>query len=370
MKGHNTPMDANNLPDIVEAFAQGYLLVNANGAVVALGSRALELLGMTERQAAGKHISKVVRLTGMENAIFEGPESVLQRCLETGAEFNGPISGLRAETPDGSRFINIQLRRMSWGGALVLVSDVAAVREVLDAHDALVSVTSHELKTPLTAIKAMSELLLAYELGAEERREMIGDIYKQAERLETLIKEILDASQLDSGRVQVDMFELDLGAALAEAFDDLETQINGRKLSVKLGRGLPHVKADPAKLRQILVNLISNAIKYSPDSTGVMIQATATEDWVRVSIKDHGIGIKKEDRERLFKRFQRIPDPGNRNTAGTGLGLYIVKGLVELHGGEVEVSSTHGKGSTFSFTLPVAERVAPAKEASAAGSRR
>ncbi|MDP9325834.1 MAG: ATP-binding protein, partial [Candidatus Dormibacteraeota bacterium] len=163
---------------------------------------------------------------------------------------------------------------------------------------------------------------------------------------------------------------LDVGAALAEAFNDLETQINGRKLSVRLGRGLRHVKADPTKLRQILVNLISNAIKYSPDSTGVMIQATSTEDWVRVSIKDHGIGIKKEDRDRLFKKFQRIPDPRNRKTAGTGLGLYIVKGLVELHGGEVEVSSTYGKGSTFSFTLPVADHVVPAQEVTAAGSRR
>ena len=350
-------IDATNLPDIVEAFAQGYLLVDTEGRVVTLGSRALELLGVSERQASGRHISEVLRLDGVENAIFDGADSVLSRCLSTGAEFNGPISGLRVETAGGPRYLNIQIRRMRWGGALVLVSDVAAVREVLDAHDALVSVTSHELKTPLTAIKAMSELLLAYELGDEERREMIEDIFKQAERLEMLIKEILDASQLDSGRVQMDFMDVDLTSAIGEVFSDLETQINGRKLSVKLQRDLPRVKADPAKLRQILVNLISNAIKYSPDSSAVVVQATPHEDWVRVSIKDHGIGIKKEDRDRLFKKFQRIPDPSNRKTAGTGLGLYIVKGLVELHGGEVEVNSTYGKGSTFSFTLPVAERL-------------
>ncbi len=359
-------IDATNLPDIVEAFAQGYLLVDSEGRVVTLGSRALEILGVTDQEAAGKHISEVVRLGGVENAIFEGPESVLERSLSTGAEFNSPISGLRVETPDGPRFVHIQIRKMKWGGALVLVSDVAAVREVLDAHDALVSLTSHELKTPLTAIKAMSELLLAYELGEEERREMTEDILKQAERLENLIKEILDASQLDSGRIQVNLKDVDMTEALGEVLNDLETQINGRKLSVKLERRLPHVKADPAKLRQILVNLISNALKYSPDSSAVMVQATPYENWVRVSIKDHGIGIKKEDRDRLFKKFQRIRDPSNRKTAGTGLGLYIVKGLVELHGGEVEVNSTYGKGSTFSFTLPAAQ----AMPVAAAGGRR
>ena len=359
-------IDATNLPDIVEAFAQGYLLVDTDEKVVTLGSHAIELLHVTEREAAGRPISDVIRLTGVENAIFEGPDSVLARCLDTGAEFNGPISGLRVETATGPRFVSIQIRKMKGGGALVLVSDVAAVREVLDAHDALVSLTSHELKTPLTAIKAMSELLLAYELGEDERREMTEDILKQAERLETLIKEILDASQLDSGRIHADLKEVDLTEAVGEVIDDLETQINGRKLSVRLERRLPHVKADPAKLRQILVNLISNALKYSPDSSAVMVQATPYEDWVRVSIKDHGIGIKREDRDRLFKKFQRIPDPSNRKTAGTGLGLYIVKGLVELHGGEVEVNSTYGKGSTFSFTLPAAQAM---PVAAAVGSR-
>jgi signal transduction histidine kinase len=350
-------IDATNLADIVQAFAQGYILVDTEGDVVTLGSRAFELLGVTERKAAGRHISDLLPMSGAESAIFSGPESLLLRCLDTGAEFNGPIRGLLVDLPDGPRYLNIQIRRMTWGGALILVSDVGAVREVLDAHDSLVSVTSHELKTPLTAIKAMSELLLSYELPEAERREMVEDIFKQAERLETLIKEILDASQLDSGRTQVDLREVDIAAAVGEVLDDLDTQLDGRKLSVRLERGLPHVMADPDKLRQIFVNLITNAIKYSPDSSAVVVQAIPNQDWVRVSVKDHGIGIKREDRDRLFKKFQRIPDPSSRKTTGTGLGLYIVKGLVELHGGSVDVSSSYGKGSTFSFTLPVASEV-------------
>ena len=347
-------IDATNLADVVEGFAQGYLLVDTDGKVVTIGSRAVELLGVNEREAAGRPIAEVLPIGGVESAIFAGAQSVLRRCLDTGAEFNSPVSGIRVETNDGPRFFNIQMRRMTWGGVLVLVADASPIREILDAHDALVSVTSHELKTPLTAIKAMSELMLAYELGDAERREMIGDIYKQAERLETLIKEILDASHIDSGRIQMDIGAVDLREAVGEVLDDLETQLEGRKLTVKLEAGLPPVQADAAKLRQILVNLITNAIKYSPVTAPVVLGATPEKNRVRVSVKDQGIGIRKEDRDRLFKKFQRIPDPSSRKTAGTGLGLYIVKGLVELHGGEVEVKSTYGKGSTFSFTVPVA----------------
>ncbi|MEA2646940.1 MAG: hypothetical protein QOE92_2023 [Chloroflexota bacterium] len=345
-------IDATNLADVVEGFAQGYLLVDTDGGVVTIGSRALELLGVTEREANGRPIGELIPVVGVEAAIFDGPESLLRRCLATGAEFNSPVSGVRVEIAGEARFFSIQMRRMTWGGVLVLVADAAPIRDVLDAHDSLVSVTSHELKTPLTAIKAMAELMLAYDLPDDQRKEMTGDIYKQAERLEALIKEILDASHLDSGRIQMDLGPVDLHEAVGEALDDLETQLDGRKLTVKIDEGIPWVQADAAKLRQILVNLISNAIKYSPESAPVVLHVAAEKNRVRVSVRDQGIGIRKEDRDRLFKKFQRIPDPSSRKTAGTGLGLYIVKGLVELHGGDIEVKSTYGKGSTFAFTLP------------------
>ena len=153
----------------------------------------------------------------------------------------------------------------------------------------------------------------------------------------------------------LDLIGVDLKGAVGDVLDELQTQLDDRRLSVSFPKTLPQVRADPAKLRQVLVNLITNAIKYSPDAAPVTVRASAGADAVRVEIRDQGIGIRQEDLNRLFKKFQRIPDPASRRTAGTGLGLYIVKGLVELQGGEVSVASEHGKGSTFAFTLPVSE---------------
>jgi signal transduction histidine kinase len=249
---------------------------------------------------------------------------------------------------------------MTWGGALILIADAGPVRDVLESHDALLSVTSHELKTPLTAIKATAELLLAYEFDATQRSEMLGDIYKQAERLEVLIREILDASQLDSGRMPLEPYEVDLRSTLAEVLDELQSQLGETRLTVRLPATLPKVRADKRKLSQILVNLITNAVKYSPEGSSVVVTATVGDGAVRVGIKDRGIGIKPEDQHRLFKKFQRISDPSTRRTSGTGLGLYIVKGLVELHGGTVDVDTAYGKGSTFYFTLPIAPESARA----------
>jgi signal transduction histidine kinase len=353
-------INTTDLVDILQSFDQGYILVDNRGFVVGLGARTASLLGVSEQDAAGKHVSQLIRASGFETALFEAPDSVLERSLETGADWTSPLSGIAVGGGDAVIYLNIQIRPMTWGGALVLIADAGPVREVLESQDALLSVTSHELKTPLTAIKATAELLLAYEFDATQRGEMLGDIYRQAERLELLIREILDASQLDSGRMPLEPYEVDLRSTLAEVLDELQTQMGETRLTVRFPAAMPKVWADKRKLSQILVNLITNAIKYSPESSSVVVTATVGNDSVRVGVKDRGIGIKPEDQQRLFKKFQRIPDPSTRRTSGTGLGLYIVKGLVELHGGTVDVESAYGKGSTFYFTLPLAPQTARA----------
>ena len=337
---------------LVDALEQGYISVDASGSVTSISGRAAELCGTDVATAVGLPVGEVLRLRPPAAAnVLGAPESALAECLAAGTPWDGPLSGLDVDSPGGPAVLHVRLRPFD-GGALVLVDDAAAVRELLEAHEALISVTSHELKTPLTAIKAMGELLLAYDLEPAQRKEMIEDIYKQAERLEQLIRDILDASQIDSGRVNLNLGPVNLKECLAGVLEELDPQIGTRKVNVSMARRLPPVLADEAKLRQVLVNLVTNAIKYSPDTAAVSISVAADAETVRVDVRDRGIGIRQEDLQRLFKKFQRIPDPAARKTAGTGLGLYIVKGLVELQGGEVSVTSEKGKGSTFSFTLP------------------
>jgi len=322
--------------------------------VVDLGVRAAAILGVTASEAVGKQVAQLIHPDDSEASLFEGADSPLQRCLRQGVNWTSPVRGVAVTGTANTLFVDIQIRHLHTGGALVLIADATPIREILDAHDALVSVTSHELKTPLTAIKATAELLISYHVTKLEREEMMGDIYRQAERLEVLIREILDASQIDSGRMPLELAPVDLKDTVAEVLDELQTQTADTNLLVRIPTRLPKVSADAAKLRQILVNLITNAIKYSPQRTSVVLTASVHDQAVRVEIKDRGIGIKSEDQTRLFKKFQRVADPSTRETPGTGLGLYIVRGLVELHGGSIDVKSTYGKGSTFAFTLPLA----------------
>lgn len=322
--------------------------------VVDLGVRAAAILGVTASEAVGKQVAQLIHPDDSEAPLFEGADSPLQRCLRQGVDWTSPLSGVAVTGTANTLFLDIQIRHLGTGGALVLIADATPIREILDAHDALVSVTSHELKTPLTAIKATAELLISYDVTKLEREEMMGDIYRQAERLEVLIREILDASQIDSGQMPMELAPVDLKDTVAEVLDELQTQTADTNLLVRIPARLPKVSADAAKLRQILVNLITNAIKYSPQHTSVVLTASVHDQAVRVEIKDRGIGIKSEDQTRLFKKFQRVADPSTRETPGTGLGLYIVRGLVELHGGSIDVKSTYGKGSTFAFTLPLA----------------
>jgi signal transduction histidine kinase len=347
------------LDEILGTIDLGYVTVDRGGIVTALSARAAEVLGVDPASALGRPVAEVALLLGPDGTpLLSGDESALQRALRDGEQWRGPLSGVPVQSADAAAAVSVQIAPLQEGAVLV-VGDAAPLRELLDANDALISITSHELKTPLTAIKAMSELMLSYELDAEQRKEMIGDIFQQAERLEQLIREILDASQIDSGRVTLDVGSVDLRDILAEVLDELQTQLDGRNLKVSFPKRLPQVRADAAKLRQVLVNLITNAIKYSPEAAPVEVKAAAGPDAVRVDVRDHGIGIRREDLSRLFKKFQRIRDPATHNTAGTGLGLYIVKGLVELQGGAVEVASEYGSGSTFSFTLPLAEAAQP-----------
>ncbi|MFN2465574.1 MAG: sensor histidine kinase [Candidatus Dormibacteria bacterium] len=348
-------IDASLLSEIVAGVDQGYVLVDASGRVTALGNRAATLLGIIDpTEALGQAAADLVRTVGTEIAVFEGEVSALAHTIKTGEEWRSPISGLNVETATGARALEIHMRRLNDGQAVVLLSDAGPLREVLDAHDALVSVTSHELKTPITAIKAMAELMTTYDLGEKQRTEMLHDIYRQAERLELLIREILDASHIDTGRVPLHIASVDVRTLVDEVLRELEAQFEGHEIRVEVDDSVPAVTADEAKLRQVVVNLLTNAIKYSPNGEPITIEASSASDMVRVAVRDQGIGIRETDMARLFKKFTRIPDPSTRKVPGTGLGLYIVKGLVELQGGRIDVTSEYGKGSTFAFTMPVA----------------
>jgi signal transduction histidine kinase len=219
---------------------------------------------------------------------------------------------------------------------------------------------SHELRTPLNAVIGFSKLLLdpriAAEMSEEERQQSLSDIRDSGHHLLALINDILDLSKVEAGRMVLVPEEFSLITMIEGVLTVGETLASQQNkhlvLSASVEPPLDCITADPGRFRQILYNLVSNAVKFTPDGGSVTIQAREQDGQITVQVSDSGIGIAPEDQARIFEEFQQIDSSSSRAYPGTGLGLALVKKLVELQGGEVQVSSALGVGSTFTFTLP------------------
>jgi signal transduction histidine kinase len=232
----------------------------------------------------------------------------------------------------------------------------AALEELSRLKSEFISIASHELRTPLTTILGFSELLLAETPPEDPRHRFLGIIRDDARQLAALVENLLDVSRIENGRLSLEPVPLDLAAALPPLLEALGAGAPAHALRAEVDPAARWVLADPPKLQQILANLVGNAVKYSPGGGRVLVAARPAEAPGRVAlaVADEGVGIPPEHLGRVFERFQRVDSAATRGIRGTGLGLYIVKHLVELHGGAVRVESAVGRGSTFSFTLPAA----------------
>jgi signal transduction histidine kinase/CheY-like chemotaxis protein len=245
-------------------------------------------------------------------------------------------------------------------GLVLTLHDITAEREIASMKNEFVSTVSHELRTPLTSIKGYVDLILDGDAGDvdEIQREFLGIVKENADRLVALINDMLDISRIESGRVHLKIEPMPINDVIAGTVDSFRAVLEqtGRTVKTRVPENLPRVKADRDRVGQVLVNFVSNALKYSPNGGEVVISARHVGDFVNVSVQDHGMGISREDQKQLFTKFYRIDNALTREIGGTGLGLSICKSIIELHGGKVWVRSKMGEGSTFTFSVPVAPR--------------
>ncbi|MCX7661818.1 MAG: ATP-binding protein, partial [Candidatus Omnitrophica bacterium] len=216
---------------------------------------------------------------------------------------------------------------------------------------------SHELRTPISSIKGYAETLLEGAMeDKENRKEFLNIIYKDATRLANLIEDLLDLSKIESGKMKMHFEALDLRPIVESALNILENNIKEKKLSVTIdiSEDLPKVLIDEKRILQVFLNLLDNAVKYTPQNGRINIRAYPADEYVQVEISDTGIGIPEKDLPRIFERFYRVDKARSRELGGTGLGLSIVKHIIKAHKGEIWVKSELGKGSTFFFSLPQA----------------
>ena len=234
------------------------------------------------------------------------------------------------------------------------------VRRANDAKTDFVSFVSHELKQPMTSMKGYLDLLdkgVAGEMN-DAQREFLKTVQSNVERMDMLVRSLLDISRIESGRIRLRLKDISIESVIEEALQTIRGQIKSKQqtLDLEVSPNLPLVRGDEGRLVQVLTNLVSNAYKYTPEGGRITVRVRKqVDEFVLCSVTDTGIGMSPEDQSSLFTKYFRSADPAVRSESGTGLGLVITKSLVELQGGEIWVESEVGEGSVFAFTIPVAQ---------------
>ncbi|MCG8650016.1 MAG: HAMP domain-containing histidine kinase, partial [Pirellulales bacterium] len=240
---------------------------------------------------------------------------------------------------------------MAW-----VLTDETQQRLATEARDQFLMTATHELRTPLTNLQAYAEALQEKDgLEVEHQKEFCNVITSEAHRLGRLVDQLLTVSQMEAGAMTANRHELELLPMLEQTADQLQGQAQQKQmqLTTKLAAKLPTVFGDRDKLQAALVNLVGNAIKYTPAGGEVVLRCTAEERWVRIDVEDNGPGIPEDEQDKVFDKFYRGDATRDSEQRGNGLGLAFAREIARLHGGDIELQSTVGEGSIFTLRLPV-----------------
>ena len=232
------------------------------------------------------------------------------------------------------------------------------------------NMTSHELRTPMTAMKGHTQMLLEEQLGplTIEQKKSLNVILRNTDRLDFLIKDILDTSRLDSGNMKFSAKSVEISTLIDEVEETMKVSADLKHISLKcdVESSLPKIILDAYRIKQVIENLITNAIKFSPQGSSVRIKVNQLEDQICFEVHDEGIGLDKNHMDHIFEAFYQVEGGVDRTFGGTGLGLTICRGIVEGHGGKIWVESDGvGLGSSFKFTLPIHSKLSTSKQTSA-----
>jgi two-component system NtrC family sensor kinase len=345
----------------IQSMTDAIIVTDAVGRVILANPVADHLFDVPFTSSGGCNLVGLLRQS--PHVVHYRPDESLQdsflRVLSDGQVFRSEIQIEREETLSLEHsLLPIMGADGAIMGAVAVFHDITELKKLDRLKTDFISTVSHELRTPMTSIKGFIKLILVEELGpiTPQQRECLSVADQEADHLTHLINDLLDISRIEAGRLQFTWARLAPGELIAQVLQTLRPQAGERRLYLEadIPNGLPAVRGDRQRVIQILTNLVENALKFTPPGGRVGVGAAAEEGMLRVWVTDTGVGIPVHALSRVFDRFYQVDGAGARSRSGTGLGLAIVKQLVELHGGRSWVESRPGRGTTFTFTLPLA----------------
>jgi PAS domain S-box-containing protein len=355
------------LAAIVQHSADGVMILDSNLEIVSFNRAVERMTAWKATDAIGRNLDDVITWKRVDRGD-------LRQALDNGWPFHADDDA-SAELSDeiiyvegdvlrrdgltlsiGIRYAPLLDAEGELANVIANVRDITNFRQAQEMQNIFISTVSHELKTPVALIKGHAATLRRDDVTWEPEivREYSGVIEEEADRLTALIENLLAASKLQAeGTMHLNLDDILLDQLSAHAVERFSTQTDTHTFHLNFPPDFPSVQGDAARLRQVIDNLLSNAIKYSPEGGEIEVGGYADERSVSLYVRDQGVGLTEADQERIFDRFFRVDGALSRKTQGTGLGLFLSKSIVEAHGGTMRVESEPGKGSTFTFTLPL-----------------
>jgi len=321
---------------LVASMVEGVIAVDAGGAVTTLNPASRRLL----RLGAGTAPPSALELFRQRPA-HEAVERAL-RGTET--------AGLEVELDERTALLSAH--PLPGGGAVLVLHDVTGQKHLENVRRDFVANVSHELKTPLTVIRGYAETLAGGDVPPEVRRDFLDKVLANARRMQQLVDDLLDLSRIESGAWSPRPERLALAPLVQDVWSTLKPRADAARLTLTTRIGEATLFADPEAARQVVLNVLDNSVRYTPDGGHITVAAVAEPGALRLDISDTGVGIPGEHLPRIFERFYRVDPARSRELGGTGLGLAIVKHLVEAHGGRVEATSSLGAGTTIRIHFP------------------
>lgn len=359
---HTQEVEASRSHAILEAVADGVLVTDAGNQITLLNPAAERYLDLQASQVVGQSMEQVSGLFGRSGRDWSDK---IQSWSKEPANYRPGETYNDRITLENGRVIALSLAPVlleaGFLGTVSIFRDITIEVKVDRMKSEFVANVSHELRTPMTSIKGYVDLMLMGAAGTftEQQKRFLEVIKNNTRRLNVLVNGLLDVSRIEAGQVSLVYESLDVAAIAFEVIEELKRRSRDEskwmKFILDTNPGLAKVEGDTLRVRQILTNLITNAYNYTPENGSVTVHIHGDEQQLQVDVEDTGVGITKDEQERIFERFYRGEHPLVLATSGTGLGLSIVKTLVEMHHGQIWFSSSGepGKGSVFSFTLPL-----------------